>query len=87
MLSESCMEHILPFICFYTVPMCDTGAVMPRGRPVCREDCELVADTCQDEFYVFRDEIIDGMYCSWYFGTQSDKSAKTHTCVSTNAFA
>ena len=61
MLSETCMEHILPFICFYTVPICDNFVSEPRGRPVCREDCEMVASTCQDEYYVFRDEMIDGM--------------------------
>ena len=56
------MEYILPFLCFHTVPLCDVDADKPRGRHVCREDCEMVADMCQDEFIVFRDQYINGEY-------------------------
>ena len=54
------METILPFLCFHTVPLCDESAVIPRGRHVCREDCEMVANICQDEYFVFRDQRING---------------------------
>ena len=55
-LSESCMEYILPFLCFNAVPLCDVSNDIPRGRHVCREDCEVVANICQDELIVFRDQ-------------------------------
>ncbi|XP_070563655.1 inactive tyrosine-protein kinase transmembrane receptor ROR1-like [Ptychodera flava] len=49
--SERCLEHAIPFVCYYAFPLCDTTKSTPTRREICYEDCiQIKENICRDEF-------------------------------------
>ena len=52
-LSNQCQEFAIPSLCYFAFPFCDSTAEEPRGRELCRDECEILElDVCQKEYAI-----------------------------------
>ncbi|XP_056018475.1 inactive tyrosine-protein kinase transmembrane receptor ROR1-like isoform X4 [Ostrea edulis] len=50
-MSTTCHQYAIPFLCYFTFPLCDHSTEEPRPRQVCRDECEeLEQNVCQKEY-------------------------------------
>ncbi len=55
-LSPQCQEYAIPSLCYFAFPFCDTTAKEPRGRDLCRDECEILEqDICEREYKIAKD--------------------------------
>ena len=50
-MSTTCHQYAIPFLCYFTFPLCDPTVEEPRPRQVCRDECEeLEQHICEKEY-------------------------------------
>lgn len=50
-MSTTCHQYAIPFLCYFTFPLCDMSSDEPRPRQVCRDECEeLENHICEKEY-------------------------------------
>lgn len=50
-MSPTCHQYAIPFLCYFTFPLCDMSSDEPRPRQVCRDECEeLENHICEKEY-------------------------------------
>lgn len=55
-LSPQCQEFAIPSLCFFAFPFCDDTRQEPRGRELCRDECEILEqDICKTEYQIAKD--------------------------------
>ena len=49
--SDGCKDYVLPTLCNYAFPPCDSSRSKPSPRKFCRDDCLVLKnDICQQDF-------------------------------------
>ncbi|XP_020611795.1 inactive tyrosine-protein kinase transmembrane receptor ROR1-like isoform X2 [Orbicella faveolata] len=49
--SDGCKDYVLPTLCNYAFPPCDSSQSKPKPRKFCRDDCLVLKnDICQEDF-------------------------------------
>lgn len=50
-MSDGCKGYVLPTLCNYAFPPCDSSRSKPKPRKFCRDDCLVLKnDICQEDF-------------------------------------
>ncbi|KAJ8305805.1 hypothetical protein KUTeg_016350 [Tegillarca granosa] len=85
-MSRECQNYAIPFLCYYTFPLCDVKGANPRPRQVCRDECEMLEEhICKKEYLIGKHHPLIAMNC--YNGSGGDyrgsvnKTRQGHTCV------
>ena len=49
--SDGCKDYVLPTLCNYAFPPCDSSRSKPKPRKFCRDDCLVLKnDICKQDF-------------------------------------
>ncbi|XP_792459.2 inactive tyrosine-protein kinase transmembrane receptor ROR1 isoform X1 [Strongylocentrotus purpuratus] len=55
-LSPQCQQYAIPSLCFFAFPFCDETRQEPRGRELCRDECEILEqDICKTEYQIAKE--------------------------------
>ena len=55
-LRPECQKFAIPSLCFFAFPFCDDTGAEPRGRELCRDECEILEqDVCKEEYQIAKD--------------------------------
>ena len=49
--SKECQSYILPLLCQLRLPDCDESSPIPKGKPICQDECLLLKTKfCKKEY-------------------------------------
>lgn len=58
-ISDKCKPFVLPLLCHYLFPYCESS-VVPKARTLCHEECKLLRDDiCMEEYIVAKRESLE----------------------------